>query len=118
MKLSLTSTDILDKVFTHTPRGYSPYEVDEYLDKVLKDYRTVEENLLLSKKEASIQEDKIKELEARIKQLEIENGKLLSKMKNIKDSDKVTTDNIELIRRINALEKWVYNHGGVPSNIR
>lgn len=118
MKLSLTSFDILNKTFTSSPRGYSPFEVDEYLDKILLDYRLIETNQLISKKELDEKEMKIKDLEEKVKSLEIENGKLSSKFKNIKDSDNVTSDNINLIQRINVLEKWIYNHGGNPKNIK
>lgn len=118
MKLSLDSQRILDKVFASAPRGYSPFEVDEYLDKILNDYRLVEENELLSKKEVTLMNNKIKELEDKIVQLELENARLNRLVKNIKEGDNVTSDNIQLIQRVRTLEKWIYEHGGLPNNIK
>lgn len=118
MKLSLTSKQILEKEFSGSPRGYSPFEVDEYLDKILKDYQLIESNVLITKKEFESQETKIKELKSKIKELEIANAKYASKLGGIKDSDKVTSNNLDLVKRIRAYEKFLYNHGFDPNNIR
>ena len=42
LKLKLTSKEILNKIFPPSDRGYNAFSVDEFLDKVLEDYRTVE----------------------------------------------------------------------------
>jgi len=68
-KLVLTSKAILDKVFGSAPRGYNPLEVDQFLDLIIKDYMTVENNALVLK-------SSIKDLNDEIKKLKEENYNL------------------------------------------
>ena len=42
LKLKLTSDVILNKEFQGSTPGYNPLQVDEYLDRIIKDYRVVE----------------------------------------------------------------------------
>ena len=44
--------------------------------------------------------------------------KYKAKFANIKSSDNVNSDNIELVRRINALEKFLWAHGYNPDTIK
>ena len=53
IKLSLSSKQILNKEFRGQTPGYNPLEVDEFLDLILRDYKTIEENCLVGKKELS-----------------------------------------------------------------
>ena len=47
IKLFLSSEQILNHCFAAVPKGYDPLDVDEYLDRIIADYRTVESNLLI-----------------------------------------------------------------------
>ena len=38
IKLVLTAEQIGNKIFKGVPRGYDPYEVDKFLDMVIRDY--------------------------------------------------------------------------------
>lgn len=118
IKLKLTSSQILDQSFPGKPRGYDPLLVDQYLDKVIQDYITVESNVLMMKKEVDDLIKKIKDLEKDKHNLEIELGRYKSRFANIKDTDNVTSDNMELLKKINAYEKFLYNHGFNPSEIK
>ncbi len=44
IKLVLSSKEILNKTFKVAPKGYNAFEVDEFLDKILRDYKTIESN--------------------------------------------------------------------------
>ena len=44
-KLNLTPEEILNKEFNVDFKGYSPSEVDTFLDTVLEDYQIMEENV-------------------------------------------------------------------------
>ena len=44
-KLNLTPEEILNKEFNVDFKGYSPAEVDSFLDSVLEDYQIMEENI-------------------------------------------------------------------------
>lgn len=118
IKLSFTSEEILNKKFPAAPKGYNPLEVDIYLDKILKDYQTVEQNNLLSKEEIDSLNNRIRSLEEDNKKLELENASYKNKLKNIKEVDNVSRDNINLVKKINTYEKFLWNHGFNPNTIK
>lgn len=118
IKLVLSSEEILNKVFRIVPRGYDALEVDTFLDGVLRDYRKLEESVILTNKEANDLKEEIKKLKLEKQNLEIELNRYQVRFKNIKEGDQVTTDNMELIRRINVLERFLYRNGFNPDNIK
>ena len=118
IKLKLNSKEILETQFPNVPRGYDPLMVDEYLDRIIRDYRTVETNHLLEEKEVQAYKDKIAKLEAENQELKIKVNKYESRLKDIKETDNVTEENIELIQKINRYEKFLYQHGFMPDKIK
>ena len=104
--------------FPNVPRGYDPLYVDEYLDRIIADYRTVESNLLIKTEEQEALEKRIEFLQNEIKRLEIENAKLSSRLSDIKPTDNVNADNIDYIRRINQLEAFLYKEGYDPRIVK
>ncbi len=118
IKLGMTSTQILEKVFPGVPRGYDPFTVDEFLDRVIKDYRLIEANALIDIKEIDNLNNQIEKLKKEKQELEIELGKYKERFSNIKESDNVTTDNIDLIKKINKYEKFLYSKGFKPDEIK
>ena len=117
IKLVLSSEEIGNKVFKGVPRGYDPYEVDKFLDSIISDYEKVEENYLASQEEMRGLNEKIRKLEER-HFLEIELSKIKAKYTNVKPTDAVNDDNINLIKRINVLEKFLWRNGFNPDNIK
>ena len=61
---------------------------------------------------------KIKKLEEERHYLEIELSRLKNKYTNVKPTDDVNDDNINLIKRINVLEKFLWRNGFNPNNIK
>ena len=118
IKLNLTSKELLEKKFPIAPRGYDAQEVDEYLDKALRDYRIIENNCLVEKQEIEKLKNQIKDLETEKKKLEIENAKYEARFKDIKDNKNVTVENIDLMKRIAVLEKFIYKTGTNPKTIK
>ena len=118
IKLTLSSKKILEKVFPGVDKGYDPLLVDEFLDQVLNDYRNIEDSVVLDKKQYETMMNKIAELESKVKDLEIDNEKYRIRFTNIKDNDNVTLDNIELVKKINRYETFLYNHGYNPHTIK
>ena len=110
-KLNLTSQKILDEVFPGVPRGYDPLLVDQFLDKVIQDYLTIESNELVDKQEIDGLRKEVEKLKAENIQLVIENGKYKTRFEGITEDSRVTKDNMELIRTIHKYETWLYNHG-------
>ena len=111
VKLTLTSKQILDKEFQGATPGYNPLQVDQYLDKIIRDYMMIEGNYLMDKNEVDQMKNKMALPEQENQRLLIENERMKSKVSNIKSSDNVTKDNVDLLRRINALETFLFNEG-------
>ena len=118
VQLKLSSKEILEKKFPGTPRGYNPLLVDEYLDEIIKDYLTIENNALLPIEEVDKLKKQNESLKEKVKELEIENGKYKARLANIKESDNVSSDNMDLVKKINKYEKFLFNHGFNPNNIK
>ena len=118
LNLSLKSTEILDKKFKGAKNGYDSYEVDEYLDKVLSDYRLVEEKCLLNKKYYANIIKENEELKKTNEYLEISLKSYQDKLDGISDISKATSSNIDLLKRINKLEKFLWKEGFNPNNIK
>ncbi len=99
-RIGLTPQDIFDKEFKIDTRGYRLQEVDKYLDQIIKDYVEF----------ISI----IKELKSENKELVQENNNLKHELRNlkanidiVKKSEKEIT-NVDILRRISQLEKFLY----------
>ena len=119
VKLFLNSQTIINHVFTVVGRNaYDATEVDKFLDEVIQDYKQVEANSLIIKKDYEDLVSKNRRLEQEKRRLEVELEKYKARFANIKSSDNVTNDNIDLVRRINVLEKFLWAHGFNPDTIK
>ncbi len=119
LKLFLNSQTIMNHVFPVVSRNaYDATEVDRFLDSIIQDYKQVEENSLILRKEYEDLVSKNRKLEQDKRNLEVELEKYKARFANIKSSDNVTNDNIELVRRINSLEKFLWAHGFNPDTIK
>ena len=98
-KRILTAREILEKDFKVDARGYRPQEVDQFLDMIIKDYVTSENNE--------------KKLINEIRALENDNAKLQAEIRKLKASLDIAGSNkgitnVDLLKRISDLEKVVY----------
>ena len=118
IKLMLASEEILNKQFTIAPKGYNAFEVDEFLDRVLRDYRTIESNYLMAAREIEEMKKRIEELESTNRNNELLVSKYKKRLENIKDNDNVSEDNIDLIKKLRAYEKFLWNNGFNPNTIK
>ena len=119
IKLFLNSQTIINHVFPVISRNaYDATEVDKFLDAIIQDYKLVEANSLILKKEYESLVEKNRTLEQEKRNLEVELEKYKAKFANIKPDDNVNSDNIELVRRNNVLEKYLWAHGINPDTIK
>ena len=119
VKLFLNSQTILNHTFPITHKNaYDAEEVDRFLDMVIQDYKLVEASVVIPVNEYETLKQKNKVLESDKRKLEVELERYKARFTNIKSSDNVTTDNIELVRKINALEKFLWAHGYNPDTIK
>ena len=98
-KLNLSAKDILQKEFKTKVRGYDPVEVDEFLDSIIKDYETYNQELLALKEENHRLVNKVDQL--------TQSQATLSRMKqDIPNPTSVT--NFDILKRLSNLEKEVF----------
>ena len=98
-RITLSSSEILEKEFKIDARGYRLQEVDKFLDIVIHDYN--EYNSII--KELAIQNNEIAQENEKLRN-EIRN--LKSNLDALKYAEKEIT-NVDLIRRVSQLEKII-----------
>lgn len=101
-KLNLNPEEILNKEFNVDFKGYTPSEVDSFLDSVLDDYQTMEEN---------VQEllDLVTKLQDKVKELTKKNVELEGRKKAFDLSNTTSYSSVDILKRISRLEEQVYN---------
>ncbi|MBO4918838.1 MAG: DivIVA domain-containing protein [Erysipelotrichaceae bacterium] len=101
-KLNLTPEEILNKEFNVDFKGYSPSEVDTFLDTVLEDYQIMEENVqqLL---------DTINDLQNQVKELTTKNIDLEGRKVAFDLSNTTSYSSVDILKRISRLEEQILN---------
>lgn len=101
-KLNLNPEEILNKEFHSDFKGYTPSEVDSFLDSVLDDYQTMEEN---------VQEllDLVSRLQDEVKELTKKNVELEGRKKAFDLSNTTSYSSVDILKRLSRLEEQVYN---------
>jgi DivIVA domain-containing protein len=117
LQLKLDSNKILHKQFEGTKPGYNALQVDSFLDTVIADYQTME-------KFAADSDAKVEELSnlnamlnKRLSKEEADLAIMTEKLKNISDNDKASLNNLDLLKRISALEQALFKLGVDPNSI-
>ena len=100
-KIKLRPKDILEKNFKIDMRGYTPKEVDQFLDDIINDYEGFLEIIDNLEKEKA---DLLREI-MNLKQ-ELRNSKLNMEVASTAKGNEV--NNIDIMRRLSQLEKMVY----------
>ena len=102
-KLNLTPEEILNKEFNIDFKGYSPAEVDSFLDSVLEDYQIMEENIqqLL---------DTVATLQSQVKALTEKNVELEGRKMAFDLSNTTSYSSVDILKRISRLEEQVYKN--------
>ena len=117
-KLNFTSKTLLEYTFEKNVRGYNAYLVDSVLDQVIEDLAYYESALVdLTKKNDKLN-TKCVNLEVKVKELELEVARLNNQLPSLKNDKNVSRENVNLLKRIDALEKALYARGVDPSRIK
>lgn len=101
-KIVLSPEEIYEKEFKIDARGYRPQEVDNFLDIIIKDYAEFKRIVRGYEKEYQRLSGENANLKAQLRQLQTE---LETKES---DEDNGAVSNVDLLRRISQLEKFVY----------
>ncbi len=104
-RITLSPEEIYEKEFKVDARGYRPQEVDNFLDLVIKDYTEFMKIIKGMEKELGAKNEEIQGLKQQIRELQM---KLENKPETSGEASGVS--NIDLLRRISQLEKFVYGH--------
>ena len=99
-QLHLSSQKIFDKSFNVDFKGYTPTEVDSFLDLIIQDYENFETEL------KTLQE-KVEHYEQIISEMSQANQTLQGKLSSIQQQDGGNGSMIDLIRRVARLEEIV-----------
>ena len=110
-KPNLNVNDILDKEFKVDFKGYSAAEVDAFLDQILDDYYTYEENVEELQSQIADLKTKLQEAQKGLTELE-------GKQKVIDLSNTTSYSSVDLLKRVSHLEEGVYNIWTVLKNIQ
>lgn len=101
-KIVLSPEEIYEKEFKIDARGYRPQEVDNFLDIIIKDYAEFKRMIRGYEKEYQRLSSENTNLKAQLRQLQTE----LETKEGEEDTGAVS--NVDLLRRISQLEKFVY----------
>ena len=110
-KLNYDSKSLLNIKFSPNQKGYNPLEVDQVLDKIIKDYETLNNaiNEIASKVEQQKgQYDKLKE---DIDRVTVQMATLQKKYDALKRVSNVTDDNYTLVNKVAAYERVLHRKG-------
>ncbi len=101
-QMHLNSQEIFDKSFNVDFKGYTPTEVDAFLDLVIQDYELFENTL------ESLQA-KVEHYEQVISELSTQNQTLQGKLVSAQQKGSEERSFVDLIRRVARLEEIVFN---------
>lgn len=118
MKLSLSSRDILEKEFKKNVKGYDPLEVDEFLDKVLQDYRIIDDVVINLNNKVEQLQKQLGALQRDYDDLEVSSNSQIQRKSTFAVNDYSRLDNLELLKKIGAYENKLYQMGVDPSKIK
>lgn len=94
----LTQKEIVEKDFKTKLRGYNPQEVDEFLDLVIQDYKSFQ--------------DEIEELKEQVESLVVEideSSKQSSTRNQNQNANQSSATNFDILKRLSNLERHVFD---------
>ncbi len=100
-KITLSPEEIYEKDFKLDARGYRPQEVDNFLDIVIRDYTEFIKVIKSYEKELGAMNSENAKLKQQIRDLEM-------RLDTQNSDSEEGTSNVDLLRRISQLEKFVY----------
>lgn len=100
--LNLSKKEILEKEFNTNLKGYDVYEIDHFLDLIIKDYDSFK--IMLEKNEIELKNLKEENEELKQKNLKL-NNHTQKLRKEIKILEEKGLNNIDILKRINKLEE-------------
>ena len=116
-RLVLSTDKILNKRFTPNVKGYDSDEVDEFLDQVIQDYRTFANYVKESTNYINNLELENRRVKDEKRKLEVSNGSMKNRLEGIKEGDHVTSESMDLLKRIDKMERALWKMGVDPTKL-
>ena len=104
--INLTIDDIFNKEFSVDFKGYSPIEVDQFLDTVMADYKTYEDTISELGARLAEYEKQVASLKAKL--LEVEGQNMSKTMTVATPSAMSNSTQVDILKRIARLEQEVF----------
>lgn len=104
--INLTIDDIFNKEFSVDFKGYSPIEVDQFLDTVMADYKTYEDTISELGARLAEYEKQVASLKAKL--LEVEGQNMSKTMTVAAPSAMSNNTQVDILKRIARLEQEVF----------
>lgn len=114
----LSPSKIVDKEFTAKKHGYDALEVDKFLDEIVDDHILMQQHIDKLEKDYEEIVKTAKLYKNRLDQAEVQNEVMKEKLGNISDNKDASLSNIDLLKKISALEQALYKLGIDPSTIK
>ena len=106
-KITFTPQDILEKEFKIDTRGYRLKEVDQFLDEIIADYQAFTKIIRELEEEKENQNEVIMNLKQEIRDLKT----TVEISRSAQNRDEISGSNLDILKRLSALEKAVYGRG-------
>ncbi len=108
--INLDIDTILNKEFNIEFKGFSPIEVDSFLDQVVQDYDTYQKMIADLNEQVAMYQNATDKLKARV--IELENRINMMEKNNAESESTPAVNNlsqVDILRRIARLEQEVFN---------
>ena len=118
LKLKQSASSIIDRQFDANKAGYNALQVDSFLDEITSDYVAFEQYVSKSNKTIDDLNREINHLKDKLSKLEIDYAVLNERIKDVPEGVEISLANLDLLKRISALEQALYKLGKDPSQIK
>ena len=110
-KLNYDSKSLLNVKFSPNQKGYNPLEVDQVLDKIIKDYETLNNAIIEIASKVEQQKGQYDKLKEDFDRVTVQMATLQKKYDALKRVSNVTDDNYTLVNKVAAYERVLHRKG-------
>ena len=110
-KLNYDGKSLLNIKFSADQKGYNALEVDQVLDKIIKDYETLTVSINELANKAEQQKSKNEELKKEYDRVTLQLATLQKKFDALKRVSNVNDDNYTLVNKVAAYERVLHRKG-------
>ena len=110
-KLNYDGKSLLNVKFSPDQKGYDPLEVDQVLDKIIKDYETLNSAINELTDKLQQQKGQYGKLKEEFDRVTVQMATVQKKYESLKRVSNVTDDNYTLVNKVAAYERVLHRKG-------